>query len=155
MIKKIIFSVILLISLALNGFFIYKFTQGETYVIPNDPRLSVKMSEENREFVMAEMRSFVESLQQINAGILYNDPKPIIEAGKRSGNGVKECAPEGLVETLPLAFKQLGFSTHDIFDQIAASAEKDFSPKKTQEQLNQLLNNCVACHKSFRIDVRK
>lgn len=155
MIKKIIFSVILLTSLALNGFFIYKFTQGETYVIPNDPRLSVGMTYENREFVMAEMRSFVESIQQINAGILHNDPKLIIEAGKRSGNGVKECAPEGLVETLPLTFKQLGFSTHDIFDQIATSAENNFSPQKTQQQLDQLLTNCVACHKSFRIDVRK
>lgn len=153
--RKIFFLIILAISLGLNGFFIYKFTQGETYVVPNDPRLSVGMTYENREFVMAEMRSFVESVQQINAGILRNDPKPIIEAGRRSGNGVKECAPEGLVETLPLPFKQLGFSTHDIFDQIADAAEKDFSPQKTQEQLDRLLNNCVACHKSFRIDVRK
>lgn len=153
--KKIIFSVVLLVSLSLNGFFIYKFTQGETYVVPDDERISVMMSEENRAFVMTEMRTFVESVQQINAGILYNDSNLIIQAGTRSGNGAKECAPEGLVQTLPLSFKKLGFATHDLFDQIAVSAKENFNPKKTQEQLNQLLTNCVACHKGFRIDVKK
>ncbi len=125
--RKVIFSIVLLVSLVLNGFFIYKFTQGETYVIPDDERVSIMMSEENRDFVMAEMRTFVESVQQINAGILYNDPDLIIKAGERSGNGAKECAPEGLVQTLPLPFKKIGFATHDLFDQIAVSTQENLA----------------------------
>ncbi|GET47092.1 hypothetical protein [Capnocytophaga felis] len=155
MIKKIIFVGLLLISLGINAFLISKFVGGSTQKIEGDERVSIVMSNDNREFVMREMRHFVESVQQINAGILYERPELIIEAARKSGHAVTECAPQGLVQTLPLSFKQLGFSTHDLFDEIADEAEKNFSPKRTQEQLNQLLTNCVSCHRGFRIDAQK
>ena len=152
--KKKIVYLLLFISFIVNLVLISKFLiKGDTYRYEGDSRQSIRMSKDHREFVMAEMRQFVESVQQINKGIMTNDPKPVIEAGKRSGRGVGEHAPDGLIKSLPVGFKKLGFGTHGLFDEISEAAKTDFNPKTTQQQLDKLLNNCVACHATYKIDV--
>ncbi len=54
---------------------------------------------------------------------------------------------------LPMPFKQLGRDTHARFDQIALDAEQLGDPRHALSQLNDVLDNCVACHAAFRIDV--
>ena len=138
-------------SIILNIILIYIFVfKGET-VEANDNRTELTMSESNRDFVLLEMRDFLESIQQINEGILNNKPELIIKASKHSGGSVIEHAPKGLLKSLPMGFKELGFATHDLFDEIALNAEQNFDPKQTQNQLNSLLNNCTACHRSYKI----
>ena len=145
------YVILLIISIFLNVGLVYIFLfKGET-VVTDDHRVELKMSESNRAFVMEEMRDFLESVQMINEGILSQNPEKVIKAGQRSGGSVIGHAPEGLLRSLPIGFKQLGFSTHDIFDEIASSATENFEPKETQKQLNELLNNCVACHQSYKI----
>ena len=61
----------------------------------------------------------------------------------------------GLIASIPMGFKTIGFDTHAKFDSIANSAEKNFDPKVTQQQVTALLGNCVACHRSYRMDVKK
>lgn len=152
--KKII-PIALILSLIANIFLIYKFfIKGDTYTYEGDQRMTIKMKYDHREFVMAEMRTFVESVQKINEGIMTENPQMIIEAGKRSGGAVGDHAPEGLIKSVPLGFKKIGMDTHGKFDEIAEAAQKNFHPKTTQKQLNQLLNNCVACHSSYRINVK-
>lgn len=146
--KKSITTVLsILLNIGLIYFFIFK---GQT-VKSNDSRVAVTMSADNTDFVLDEMRDFLESIQQINEGILTNDAQKIIDAGKKSGGSVIEHAPKGLIKTLPIGFKKLGFSTHDMFDEIRKSTETNFNIKDTQVQLNKLLNNCIACHKSYKI----
>jgi hypothetical protein len=148
-------SILTIISILLNIGLIYFFVfKGET-VTSSDSRTAVVMSPDNTDFVLDEMRDFLESVQQINEGILHKDARKIIDAGKRSGGSVIDHAPKGLIKTLPLSFKNLGFETHDIFDEIRESAENDFNPKKAQIQLNKLLYNCTACHRSFKIETSK
>ena len=150
--KKIVF-IALIISLIGNVFMVYKFLiQGDTYQYEGDKRLSIRMKYDHREFVMSEMRHFVEGVQRINEVILTKNPKLIIEAGIRSGRGVGEHAPKGLIKSVPLAFKKIGMDTHRKFDEIAETAKTNFDPKVTQKQLDGLLRNCIACHSSFRID---
>jgi len=148
--KPITILVILsiLLNIGLIYFFIFK---GQT-VKTNDSRVAVTMSADNTDFVLDEMRDFLESIQQINEGILTNDAQKIIDAGKKSAGSVIEHAPKGLIKTLPIGFKNLGFSTHAMFDEIRENAETNFNTKNTQVQLNKLLNNCVACPKSFKIE---
>lgn len=141
----------ILLNIGLVYFFVFK---GET-VKSNDHRTELNMSSNNRDFVLEEMRGFLESVQKINEGIINNDPKKVIEAGEISGGSVIEQTPKGLMKTLPVGFKQLGFSTHDIFDDIAENAKLNFNPKESQKQLNTLLNNCIACHKSYKITAYK
>ena len=103
---------------------------------------------------MQEMRTFVEALHQINVGIEQNDPALIAKVARASGGAVAGHAPAGLLASVPVEFKTLGFDTHGKFDQIAESAEKNFDPKHTSKQVTELLGNCVACHKMYRMDVK-
>ncbi len=146
----------LIISILINILLIYVFViKGDTAQTENDVRTTILVSQANEDFVLDEMRDFLESIQKINQGILENNASLVIEAGEKSGGSVIAHAPKGLLSALPIGFKQLGFATHDIFDEIAKTANKDFSPKQSQEQLNKLLNNCIACHRSYKLGVNE
>lgn len=121
--------------------------------LAKDGRSEIKMTPENREYVMAEMRGFLESVQKINEGIAKNDPKIIEKVGHESGSCKVDGVPKGLVKSLPLGFKKMGFETHELFDVMAKMAQENYDRQQTQEKLNQLLNNCVACHKTYKISV--
>ena len=154
MIKKILFISLLVLSVGVNVVLIRKMFVGNTQVIPNDTRVSIIVSQSNKDFVMHEMRTFVEALHQINVGIEQNDPALIAKVARASGGSVAGHAPAGLLASVPAEFKTIGFDTHGKFDQIAESAEKNFDPKVTRGQVTELLSNCVACHKMYRMDVK-
>lgn len=145
--------IIAILSILINIGLIYLFVIKGSTKKTNDTRTTILMTEQNKDFVLAEMRDFLESVQQINEGILNDDSDKIINAGNKSGGSVIAHAPKGLLKTLPGGFKALGFSTHDMFDKMAQSVKQNFNKKQTQTQLNTLLNNCVACHKSYKIGV--
>ena len=153
MIKKILFISLLVISVGVNVVLIRKMFVGNTEVLPNDTRVSIIVSQSNKDFVMHEMRTFVEALHQINVGIEKNDPALIAKVASASGGSVAGHAPAGLLASIPAEFKTIGFDTHGKFDQIAESAEKNFDPKHTAAQVTELLGNCVACHKMYRMDI--
>ena len=153
--KKMSFIALLVLSLAANVVLLRKLFVGNTQVIEGDSRISIVVSQPNRDFVMSEMRNFVETLHQINMGIEQNDSSMIVEAARSSGGSVAHHAPAGLIASIPMGFKTIGFDTHAKFDSIANSAEKNFDPKVTQQQVTALLGNCVACHRSYRMDVKK
>lgn len=146
---------IALISILLNVFLVYIFVfKGET-IQSNDDRVELVLSKENRDFALAEMRGFLESVQQINEGITNKDKQMVISAGEMSGGSVIAHAPKGMMKALPADFKAIGFSTHGLFDEIAEDAKENFDPTHTQKQLNSLLNKCIACHRSFKIGLKK
>ncbi len=101
------------------------------------------------------MREFLSNVQKINEGIIEKDPQKIINASTNAGSCVKDKVPKGLIKSLPIAFKQMGFATHDAFDDLAESVCKDFNPEKTQKQLNDILKRCVACHSAYQIKVKE
>ena len=144
-------TLLLVISILINLVLVYLFVIKGDVVSTNDERVAIRLSEANRSFALAEMRGFLESVQQINEGILNNNAQLVIDAGKKSGGSVIEHAPKGMMKALPSGFKKIGFSTHALFDEIAKDAENNFNPKHTQEQLNILLHKCTACHSSFKI----
>ena len=144
-------TIALILSVILNITLIYIFVYKGEITTSTDNRTELQMSDANRDFVLLEMRDFLESVQQINEGILNNNPELVIKAAAHSGGAVIAHTPQGLLKSLPIGFKDLGFATHAIFDEIEANAKQDFDPIKTQKQLNDLLNNCTACHQSFKI----
>ncbi len=152
--KRILTLLLLTLSLLANGILVYKFFyQGEKVLIRKDGRSEIKMSAENREFVMSEMRGFLESVQKINDGIAKNDPELIAAVGGQSGTCKVNTVPKGLVRSLPFEFKQMGFETHQLFDEMSQMAREKYDRRQTQMKMNELLNNCVACHKTYKITV--
>ena len=143
----ILAAIFFILNIALVYVFIFK---GETVDL-KDGRKGIPLNKPNKDFVLDEMRSFLESVQQINEGIIKNDKSLVIKAGEKSGGSVIDHAPQGMMAKLPMDFKALGFATHAVFDEIAESARNNFEPAQTREQMAKLLGNCVSCHKQFRI----
>lgn len=144
-------TLITIISLLLNIGLVYFFVFKGNTVKGENERTAVIMSPENKNFVLNNMRHFLEGVQQINQGIIENDPAKVIAAGKSYGGSPVDEAPSGLVKSLPIDFKKLAFATHASFDAIKDSAATNFSPKQTQKQLDGLLNKCIKCHSNFKI----
>ena len=136
-------------------FLIYFFVFRGSVIESTDTRVAIKLSESNTEFALKEMRDFLESIQQINEGILNNDEDQIYNAAKKSGNGVVAQTPKGMMGSLPIGFKKLGFSTHNKFEVIADSIKVNSDFEYAKKELNTLLNLCVACHRTYKIEVEQ
>jgi hypothetical protein len=148
---KLCWGISALLTLALFGG-IYKFViQGDT-VPSTDGRSALLLEPGERDLVLTEMRSFLTSVQQITQGISANDMKLVTEAAKRSGSAAVHEVPASLIAKLPLEFKKLGFDTHGKFDQLALDAEQVSDPAHALQQISTLMNNCLACHQTYRID---
>ncbi len=131
----------------------YKFiVSGET-VVANDQRTAILLTEGERDLVLAEMRLFLESIQEITTGISNQDMQSVAQAAHRVGMSSSGEVPASLVGKLPLAFKKLGFGTHDKFDELALNAKEFGDPNQALEALAQLMNNCVACHATYRLAI--
>jgi hypothetical protein len=152
---KKITIIALIISVILNIFLLYTFLlKGETQTLTTDSRVAILTTQHNKDFVMAEMRGFLETVKAINEGMINNNPQQIIDAAHKAGGAATEHAPTDLLRVLPIGFKKMGFNTHDRFDELAETVKLKFDKNKTQEQLNGILNNCTSCHQAYKFEIK-
>ncbi|MEN8167131.1 MAG: hypothetical protein ABFR65_06580 [Pseudomonadota bacterium] len=130
----------------------YKFIISGAVVPASDGRQALLLEPGERDLVLAEMRSFLESVQTITAAVGREDMTRIAVAARKVGAAAQNEVPGSLVGKLPLAFKRLGFDTHKQFDMLALDAEELGDPGHALQQLSVLMQNCVACHAAYRID---
>ena len=131
----------------------YKFILSGDVIKSVDGRLAVQLTEDERDLVLAEMRTFLDSVQKITQGIAKNDFASAGEAARKVGRAAQQDMPGSLVGKLPLEFKKLGFDTHSKFTQLALDAKQMADTEHTMNQLSELLENCVACHATFKFEV--
>lgn len=141
-------SAILLVGLSLIS---YKFILTGAVTPSTDGRQAILLEESERNLVLAEMRMFLASVQKITKALSENDMKIVAEAAREVGLAAQQEVPGSLMGKLPLAFKKLGFDTHKKFDELALDAKDLGDPQYALEQLSTLMNNCVACHSTYRI----
>ena len=149
---KVCWSMVVVLSVITVGM-AYKFIVQGSVEQATDGRLAVQMEAGERDFVLAEMRTFLESVQQITQGISENNMDIISKAARKVGNAAQQQAPGPLIAKLPLEFKKLGFDTHSKFTQLALDAEQLGDKQHTLTQLSELMQNCVACHATYKIDI--
>lgn len=143
-------SGVLLIALVLMS---YKFIISGSVAPGSDGRQAVILEPAERDMVLAEMRMFLSSVQAITDGVSHNDSAKIVKAARKVGAQAQQAVPGSLSGKLPLSFKQLGFDTHRKFDTLALDAEDLGDPQHSLQQLSELMNNCVACHSIYKIEV--
>ena len=143
-------SLILLIVVSAMA---YKFIFSGAVAPASDGRQGLLLEPGERDLVLAEMRSFLESVRTIIAAVGKEDMSQITTAARKVGAAAQNEVPGSLVGKLPLAFKKLGFDTHKQFDMLAMDAEELGDPEPALQQLAVLMQNCVACHAAYRIDV--
>jgi len=143
--------IIILLLIIATG--IYKFIlQGSTS--PSiDGRSSIQLNADERDIVLTEMRAFLSSVQKITQGIAEDDMQLVAEYARQVGKAAQGEMPGTLVEKLPLAFKKMGLDTHIKFDQLAMDADDLGDGAHALTQLSSLMQNCVTCHETYRIDI--
>ena len=131
----------------------YKFMiQGVTEQ-SSDGRMAIKLNENEKNLVLEEMRAFLTSTQQIVASINNKDMKQVGKSARAVGRAAQDAVPGTLMGKLPMEFKKLGVDTHNKFDVMAMDAEQLEDSGHSMNQLAELLQNCVACHASYRIEL--
>ena len=102
----------------------YKFIIAGSTEPGTSGRTAIIMDAGEREFVLAEMRAFLISVQEITEGLSDGDMKAVASAAKTSGRAAVHGAPGTLMGKLPIGFKKLGMDTHQKFDQLAREASE-------------------------------
>ena len=121
------------------------------FLFTPDTYKAIELTKAEREFVLSEMRVFLESTQKIVVGITDDNMELVAESARESGRAAQVNMPKSLGGKLPVIFKELGSDTHRKFDELALDAEQLGDKDHALSQLGGLLNNCVSCHSLFRI----
>jgi len=136
-----------------SGVMAYKFILSGDAIKSEDGRLAVQLTSNERNLVLGEMRTFLDSVQKITQGVAKNDFSVASEAARKVGRAAQQEMPGSLVGKLPLEFKKLGFDTHSKFTQLALDTEQMADTEHTMNQLSELLENCVVCHATFKFEI--
>jgi len=152
--QKISWILVAILGLS-TGFMVNKFILSGRAEKSEDGRLVIELTANERDFILLEMRAFLDSVQQITQGVASNDFDTVVKAASAAGLASQEEVPGALIAKLPLEFKKLGFDTHAQFTQLALDAEQLGDSEYTMGQLGTLLQNCVTCHAAFKFEVKQ
>ena len=143
-------SVVILAVLLLGT--VYKFVIEGSIQKSTDNRLAIQLTAGEKDLVLAEMRAFLVSVQQITHGVSSKDMQLIANSARTVGLAAQQGVPGSLMGKLPLSFKQLGRNTHEQFDLLALDAEQLEDAEHSLSQLGALMQNCVTCHAAYRLE---
>lgn len=129
----------------------YFFVAGNT-VPSTDGRQAIVLDADEKDLILAEMRTMLGSVQGVVDGIASKDMKRVAQAARQSGSAAAAQVPAALMGKLPLGFKQLGHTAHQGFDEIVVGAESGEPEDLLLARLGERLNNCVACHATYRLE---
>lgn len=117
-----------------------------------DKRIPIKVTSEERNQVLYEMRAFLQGMHNIHHALAKNDMKAVAVAAKPLGPMLSRI-PKSMRERLPEEFQEMGIAMHEQFDLIARDAEKLRDPAHTLEQMAEALSYCAGCHDTYRFQV--
>ena len=147
--SKSCLTVITLLLIIIAGG-VYKFILPADASKSSDTREMIQLTAAEKDIVLAEMRIFLTSTQQIIKGISEGNMELVARQAKKSGKAAQAEIPASLAKKLPVQFKKLGSDTHMKFDQIAMDAEDLGDNEHALSQLSVLLQNCTSCHEIYR-----
>lgn len=127
------------------------FVVGRT-VPASDGREAIVLRADEKDLILAEMRTMLASVQGVVEGIANKDMKRVVQAARQSGSAAAAQVPANLMAKLPLGFKQLGHAAHQGFDEMIVGVESGEPEDFLLARLGERLKNCVACHAAYRLE---
>jgi cytochrome c556 len=121
----------------------------------DDARTPINLTAEERNQVLEEMRTLLSTVQSIVMSLSKDDMESLSTAAKKVGMAASGDLPPALTKKLPQGFKILAMKVHMGFDALALDAVDMDDKQQTLEQLGALMNNCVACHATYRLPETK
>lgn len=128
---------------------------GATASVAPDPdvRTAVLLPVQGRHLILTEMRGMLTSVQGYVAAAARGDTAGMRAAASASGVAAARDMDPAMQQRLPAEFLRLGMSTHAAWDSLAADVSRGAPASATLGRLGTIMNNCVACHAQFRIDI--
>ena len=117
-----------------------------------DIRNAIILTEDERNLVLTEMWTFLETVRLITVALGKDDMAGIVEPARKVGMASSGEVPAGLRDKLPGQFKMFAMNTHKAFDIIALDAEALEDKQHTLTQLGAIMSNCVSCHALYRLE---
>ena len=129
---------------------------GVLFVSPcaaQDVREPAVRTEAEREFILGQMRLFLQSTQAITVALGKNDLKTVEdEAAARGRKGTPASAiPPGMKAKETPAWTAMMGGARTGFDGLAKAAHEGAPPSELIGMLGDTMRNCVACHQSYRL----
>jgi len=121
------------------------------HVPTHDSRVVLELTPGERAMILEEMRLFLAGLQKMTGALGTQDMPAVAAAARDLGQKMTHEVPPALRAKLPQEFRQLGFSVHREFDQIALDAESLKDVSYSLGQLSATLQKCVNCHATYQI----
>ena len=125
---------------------------------PRHGREAVNLEPAEREFVLAEMRHFVQATRAVLEGIADNDMKNVAAAARAAGLEVHRAQIAGpggsaasVARKVPPRFRALSLATHEAFDEMVLHAQQPDGRDRVLTALADNLNRCVVCHAAYRL----
>lgn len=131
----------------------YTFFVKGNVTASDDGRTAIMLSAGERDFVLAEMRAFLEAIETITVAIGENDMATAAESAHKMGMIETVGTPPSFVTKLPMEFRTLGSATHKAFDDLAMEAQDMGNEKIVLGKLGSLISNCTSCHASYSFGV--
>ena len=129
---------------------------GAAHAAAPDTRQAVLLSAEERAMALAEMRVFLESVNGVLDAYARRDAEGIAAAAKKSGMRAMQHAPAmmQMMMKMPPELRMLGRAAHMGFDELADATAGGRVPADTIARLATITGQCVACHATFRFEVK-
>lgn len=116
-----------------------------------DTRVVLELTPTERAMILEEMRLFLDGVQKMTGALAKPDMPAVADAARGLGQKMVHEVPPALRAKLPQEFRQLGFSVHREFDQIALDADGLKDVSYSLNQLSDTLKQCVSCHSTYQV----
>ena len=115
-----------------------------------DTRERIRVTAAERDAVVREMRTMLESISRIVHGLAAGDMGTVEKAAEAAGTAT--AVDPALKKKLPPQFLQTGTKTHQRFDQLATAAKQGVTRDDILKRLAAITGYCVACHATYRLE---
>ena len=140
-----------LLSLAVTATYAEDPHSPHVQAAARDSRTMLELTPGERAMILEEMRMFLDGVQKMTGTLARQDMQGAAEAARGMGQKMVHEVPPDLRARLPGEFRQLGFSVHRDFDQIALDADSLKDVSFSLNQLSATLQKCVSCHATYQI----
>ncbi len=118
-----------------------------------DLRTPIFVTAAERVALLAEMRHFLDTVQEISAAATENDMETVSQTAAAVGMKLARTTPPALLKKFPASFSEMAATTHISFDELSLSASVSDEPLEIVAELADIMLICTACHGSYRFEV--
>lgn len=117
--------------------------------VSTDARTPIKLSAQQKDFVLERMRRMLETLTGIQQSLVQESPEKVDDLVSLLFEYTRENSPSGLHDSMPAGFQQMSKQMNSHWK---ALAKENTDAAVIQKEMVTIMATCNACHRSYRIE---